>query len=122
MIAAIEYIRQQQQHERQLVTDVQRLQSEREYAREAVKENDLLKTEVQVMHQALKRLNPGDNHVYGQFTQQLQHQNQPNGSNGLNLPPINPPGSRHESSGFGGAGGPPAAMQGVEYGNYGLAR
>lgn len=102
------------------------MQNEREYTREAVKENELLKTEVQVMHQALKRLNPSDNHVYGQFTQQLQNQNQnqaqPNGSSGLNLPPINPPGSRHESSGFDRAGGPPAAMQGVEYGNYGLAR
>lgn len=105
---------------------MQRLNSEREYARDAVKENELLKTEVQVMHQALKRLNPSDNHVYGQFTQHLQNQQpQQNGGSGLNLPPINPPGSRHEASGFGGPGvgsGPGAAMQGVEYGSYGLAR
>lgn len=78
------------------------------------------------MHQALKRLNPSDNHVYGQFTQHLQQQQpgpgaQQNGGSGLNLPPINPPGSRHEGSSFG-PSGPGAAMQGVEYGNYGLAR
>ena len=34
-----------------MATEIQRLQRECDYSREAHKENDLLKTEVQVMHQ-----------------------------------------------------------------------
>ena len=84
-----------------------------------------MKTEVQVMYQTLKRLEPNAPHVYGGYTTQLSHSSQqPNGSSGINLPPLNNPGSRYEPSGFN--GGPPsshgAAMQGVEYGGYGQAR
>lgn len=102
---------------------MQRLQRESEYGREAQKENDMLKTEVQVMHQTLRRLDPNALHVYGHFTSQLsqQQQQQQNPSqpqtNGISLPPLNPPGSSH--GGAGGYGPPPSApgaMQGVEYG------
>ncbi len=119
LLLAIDYIRNCQHTERQLANEVQRLQRECEYAREAHKENELLKTEVQVMHQTLKRLDPNAPHVYGHFTSQLS---QPNGSNGISLPPLNPPGSagRHERHDYGGAQ-PGAAMQGVEYG-YGQGR
>lgn len=126
---AIDHIRNTQHTERHLGNEVARLQREVEYSREAQKENELLKTEVQVMYQTLKRLDANAPHVYGHFTNQLS---QPNGgpSSGISLPPLNPPGSsagrQHEyaphpqhpsqPSQTGGA-----AMQGVEYA-YGQAR
>jgi hypothetical protein len=86
----------------------------------------MLKTEVQVMHQHLRRLDPQASHVYGHFTSQLnqqqqQQQQQPpppsshppqsNGSAGMSLPPLNAgPGPSQ------GGAPPPAPMQGVEYG------
>ena len=114
---AIDYIRNTQHTERHLGNEVQRLQRECEYARDAHKENELLKTVVQVMHQTLKRLDPNAPHVYGHFTSQLS---QSNGSNGISLPPLNPPASagRHD---YGGAPAQTGAMQGVEYG-YGQGR
>jgi hypothetical protein len=126
---AIEYIRQTQHTERQLHAEVTRLQRDSEYHREAHKENDMLKTEVQVMHQHLRRLDPQASHVYGHFTSQLNqqqqqqqqqqpppapsssHQPQANGGAGMALPPLNAgPGSSQ------GGPPPPAPMQGVEYG------
>ena len=116
---AIDYIRMIQQQERQLHTEVQRLQRDSDYGREAHKENEMLKTEVQVMHQTLRRLDPNAPHVYGHFTSQLnnaQPQPQTNGGAGISLPPLNAAPSRHD-----GPYAAPAAMQGVEYG-YGQAR
>lgn len=109
---AIEYIRSIQHQERQLQVEVQRLQHDATYAREAHKENEMLKTEVQVMHQTLRRLDPNAPHVYGHYTSQL-NQTQPhtNGSSGMSLPPLN---NNHSSSSAG-------TMQGVEYG-YGQGR
>lgn len=110
---AIEYIRSTQHNERSLHAEVQRLQRENDFSREALKENEMLKTEVQVMHQHLRRLDPNAPHVYGHFTQQLQQsQSQANGNSGISLPPLNP-------AQGGGQGAPAAAMQGVEYNNYG---
>ena len=90
----------------------------------------MLKTEVQVMHQHLRRLDPGAPHVYGHFTSQLnqpQSQQTNGASSGISLPPLNPPngaghhavGGGHHSGQYGGAIErlpPAAAMQGVEYG------
>ncbi|KAK4560889.1 hypothetical protein LTR86_005469 [Recurvomyces mirabilis] len=106
---AIEYIRSTQQHERNMNAELSRLQRESDYGREAQKENDMLKTEVQVMHQHLRRLDPNAPHVYGHFTSQLNQgaPAQTNGASGISLPPLNPPQQ------------PAAAMQGVEYGAYG---
>ncbi|KAF2769533.1 hypothetical protein EJ03DRAFT_272173 [Teratosphaeria nubilosa] len=108
---AIEYIRTTQHQERQLHAEVQRLQRDSEYGREARKENEMLKTEVQVMHQHLRRLDPNAPHVYGHFTSQLSAQSgsQTNGNSSISLPPLNP---GQSSAAFSGA-----AMQGVEYGN-----
>ncbi|KAK5129383.1 hypothetical protein LTR08_003543 [Meristemomyces frigidus] len=115
---AIEYLHNTQHNERQLQSDVQRLQRDSDYARESHKENEMLKTEVQVMHQALRRLDPNAPHVYGHFTSQLSQAAAPhtNGGSAISLPPINP--QAHPPP-F--AGGPPqaAAMQGVEYGGFG---
>lgn len=127
---AIDYIRACQMQERQLHNDVQRLQRESDVAREAHRENDMLKTEIQVMHQHLRRLDPAAPHVYGHFTQQLsqqagqtqppQPQPQQNGTSaGISLPPLGagPPNgaSAPQPASYGGVP-PPAAMQGVEYG------
>ncbi|KAK5174379.1 uncharacterized protein LTR77_001459 [Saxophila tyrrhenica] len=117
---AIDYIRSSQQLEHRLQQEVSRLQREIDYNHEAQKENDMLKTEVQVMHQHLRRLDPNNTHVYGQFTNQLnqaqaQQSSQQNGASGISLPPINPPGPAngpHPPYGTSGHG----AMQGVEYG------
>jgi hypothetical protein len=77
----------------------------------------MLKTEVQVMHQNLRRLEPNAPHVYGHYTSQLSThpQPQPNGVSGISLPPLN---SAQGSAPFSNVA-PPAAMQGVEYGGYG---
>lgn len=75
----------------------------------------MLKTEFQVMHQHLRRLDPNAPHVYGQFTSQLsQPAPQTNGASGISLPPLNA-GQAAPQPSF--AGVPPAAtgMQGVEY-------
>lgn len=115
--AAIEYIRTTQHNERNLHSEVQRLQRDSEYGREAQKENDMLKTEVQVMHQHLRRLDPNVPHVYGHFTSQLSNgsQSQSNGTSGISLPPLNQ-GQGGQGGGPFGNGPAPAAMQGVEYG------
>ena len=116
--AAIEYIRNTQHAERNLQQELQRLQRDSDYGREAQKENEMLKTEVQVMHQHLRRLDPNAPHIYGHFTSQLsqsQPQPQTNGGPNISLPPIH---QTTAPNGHGPAGtfGSNAAMQGVEYG------
>ncbi|EMC93194.1 hypothetical protein BAUCODRAFT_75925 [Baudoinia panamericana UAMH 10762] len=116
---AIEYIRSIQQNEGRINSELSRLQRDSDYGRDAQKENEMLKTEVQVMHQHLRRLDPNAPHVYGHFTSQLQGAGGPQmngGGPGISLPPLNqePPhafnGAPHTHA---------AAMQGVEYGGYG---
>jgi hypothetical protein len=98
---------------------VMRLSREAEYAREAHKENEMLKNEIRTMHIAMQRTEPNQNHVYGPYTQQLTQGGQQSGS--VSLPPLGhsgPPGqSAPHGYGNGHHGGPPTgAMQGVEYG------
>jgi hypothetical protein len=84
----------------------------------------MLKTEVQVMREHLRRLEPTSQHIYGHFTQQLNQQQPPsqpqtNGAGGISLPPLNStqaPGPGHAAYG---AGAAPAAMEGVSYGSFG---
>lgn len=112
LCSAIEYIRTTQHNERSLHNEVQRLQRDAEFSREAHKENEMLKTEVQVMHQHLRRLDPNAPHVYGHFTSQLSQQHTPgqlNGNSGMSLPPLG-------AAQGGGQNAPAAPMQGVEYG------
>lgn len=120
---AIDYIKNTQHTERSLHTEVTRLQRDSEYARDAHKELEMLKTEIQVMHQHLRRLDASAPHVYGHFTSQLQNQApQPNGTSGsISLPPLNtaPPPSSYSNNIA--SHGPSGAMQGVEYGG-GYAR
>lgn len=114
-LTAIEYIQKNQAQERTFATEVSRLRAEADYAREAQKENELLRTEVCVMHERLRRLDPASPHIYGHYTSQLtQHQSQANGQPAqVSLPPMNttaPPSQQYNGM------PPPAAMQGVEYG------
>lgn len=116
---AIEYIRSTQHNERSLHTEVQRLQRDSEYVRDAHKENEMLKNEVQVMYQNLRRLDPNGPHVYGHFTSQLnqqQTQTQTNGNAGLALPPLNQPQGNGQGPAPFNSVPPAAPMQGVEYG------
>ncbi|KAK3655656.1 hypothetical protein LTR56_003305 [Elasticomyces elasticus] len=116
---AIDYIRSVQQNERNLTAELQRLSRDAEYARETQKENDMLKTEIQVMHQHLRRHDPNAPHVYGHFTSQLNQSTGPqtNGTSSIALPPLNSgPGA---SAAYNGVAPPVAAMQGVEYSGYG---
>lgn len=121
-VTAIDYIRMTQNNEIALQERMVRLQREADYAREAHKENDMLKTEIQVMHQHLRRLDSNAPHVYGHFTQQLNQQGgAPPPSGSVSLPPLNP-GAAPGPPGYGnGTQAPPGpgAMQGVEYGGYG---
>lgn len=119
-VPAIDYIRAAQQDSRQLHQEVTRLQRDADYTRDSIKENEMLKTEIQVMHQHLRRLDPNAPHVYGHLTSQLQQAapgGQSNGASNISLPPLaptQPPPPVPFSS------VPPAAaaMQGVEYGGY----
>lgn len=122
--SAIEYIRQIQHTERNLHGEMARLQRDSEYAREAQKENEMLKTEIQVMHQHLRRLDANAPHVYGHFTQHLnQQQGPPQSNGGISLPPLNsagPAGPPPPAFANGMQAPPPSGpMQGVEYGGYG---
>ncbi|KAI5369547.1 Putative myc-type, basic helix-loop-helix (bHLH) domain-containing protein [Septoria linicola] len=120
---AIEYTRSQQHAERTLHAEVQRLQRDNEFGRETHKENDMLRTEIQVMREHLRRLEPNAPHIYGHFTSSLNaQQSQGNGAPGIALPPLNT--ASNVGQGPQGPasynGGPAAAaMQGVEYGAYG---
>jgi hypothetical protein len=117
--AAIEHIQFLQNTNLDHQDKMIRLGREAEYAREAHKENEMLKNELRTMHIALTRNDPNQNHVYGPFSQQLVQSGQQGGS--VSLPPIGhsgPPGQpAPQGYGNGHHGGPPTgAMQGVEYG------
>nr|POF12980.1 protein esc1 [Quercus suber] len=89
----------------------------KDYTRDSIKENEMLKTEIQVMHQNLRRLDPNAPHVYGHLTSQLQHGSsggQSNGTSNIALPPLAP---TQPPPPVPFNGGPPAPMQGVEYGD-----
>lgn len=124
---AIDHIRNCTNNERSMHTELTRLQREVDFAREAQKENEMLRTELAVMHQTLRRLDSSTPHVYGHFTAQLNNsQPQSNAAPGaISLPPLNSaqPASHHPSGYSNGVAPhpPTAAMQGVEYGG-GYAR
>lgn len=103
---------------------MRRLARDAEYAREAHKENEMLKNELRIMQTNLQRLDPNTSHVYGHYSQQLTQQGAPGPTAAVSLPPIGhgahqgpPPPAAY---GNGVQGQPqPGAMQGVEYGGYG---
>lgn len=101
-------------NERSLHGEVSRLRQESEYARESQKENELLRTEVHVMHERMRRLDPSQPHIYGQYTSQLAQQSHANGQPAqMSLPPMSTAVQQPQQYN---AMPPPAQMQGVEYG------
>jgi hypothetical protein len=103
---------------------MRRLARDADYAREAHKENEMLKNELRIMQTNLQRLDPNTSHVYGPYSQQLAQQGASGPSTAVSLPPIShgahqgppPPGA----GGYGNGVPPqPGPMQGVEYGGYG---
>ena len=113
---AIDHLRNQQVQERAMHAELHRLRSNEELARDSHKENELLRTEICVMHERLRRLDPSTPHIYGQYTSQLtQHQSQANGQAPphMGLPPVS---SHMAPSHYNQMPPPPSsAMQGVEY-------
>lgn len=112
---AIDHIQKSQMQERNMHNELMRARGEAEYARESYKENEQLRTEICVMHERLRRLDPSMPHIYGQYTSQLtQQQTQANGQ----APQMGMPaaGSHHAPQAPYAPMPPPAAMQGVEYG------
>lgn len=114
---AIEYIRTNQAQERNVHAEMNRLRAESEYAREAHKENEILQSELRVMHERLLRVDPNGNHVYGAYTARLvqtqqQLPQQANTQSQYALPPMNTGAPQQHYSQM----APSNAMQGVEYG------
>ncbi|KAG9514515.1 hypothetical protein KCU99_g1054, partial [Aureobasidium melanogenum] len=116
---AIEYIKNTQTQERGLVNEVHRLRDASEYAREAQSTIDNLQTEIAVMQERLRLLEPGNPHIYGAYTSKVSQAHAQAQANGqprqFSLPAMNavPPPPQHYNA-------PSAAsqgMQGVEYGN-----
>lgn len=113
-------------NERNLHNEMTRLRADSEYARESHKENEMLQTEISVMHERLRRLDPTGSHIYGQYTSRLaQQQTQQQAAQQVNgqppapyaLPPMNsaPPQHQTHPSHYNQIA-QPGAMQGVEYG------
>lgn len=104
--------------------EMQRLRQDADFARESHKENKLLQTEIEVMQERLRRLDPTSQHIYGQHTARLAQQQTQQQSNGqhaapYSLPPMNsaPPQPQQQShQQHYPQMPPPGAMQGVEYG------
>ncbi|KAF4551013.1 Helix-loop-helix DNA-binding domain-containing protein 2 [Elsinoe fawcettii] len=114
---AIDYIRSTRDQERHLHDEVQRLRRDVEYARELQKENEQLRTEVCVMQERLRRVEPNNPHIYGAYTSHLtQQQSQPNGQQQQHISALPPvlPSHQHQQHPHAYAGHA-APMQGVEY-------
>lgn len=121
---AIDYIRGLQGELAAASERVRHLARDAEYAREAHKENEMLKNELRIMQTNLQRLDPNTSHVYGPYSQQLSQQGASGSTAAVSLPPIGH--SAHQGppppAGYGNgvpAQPQPGPMQGVEYGGYG---
>jgi hypothetical protein len=119
MMLAIDYIKTAQAQERQVLSELHRLRDASEYARDAGVDIKNLQTEIAVMQERLRLVEPGNPHVYGAHSShlsQLQAQAQANGQpHQYTLPSMNsapPPPQPYNGSGTTSQG-----MQGVEYGN-----
>ncbi|QDS68076.1 hypothetical protein FKW77_009923 [Venturia effusa] len=108
---AIEHIKNLKYSGDAIRRDTERMRNEIDMGRRFEEENRMLRGEVQAMFQHLSRLDPNSAHVYGNFTNQLQHEQPPASvAPASMLPPLH-------NSGHSGqwAQAPAAAMQGVEY-------
>ncbi|KAF2467521.1 uncharacterized protein BDR25DRAFT_63218 [Lindgomyces ingoldianus] len=88
-----------------------RLRPDAEYCRRAQEENELLRNELASVWQHLRRVEPGNPHVYGSMTGMLaqQHAQTPAATTTI-LPPL-----QHQQQQAPQWAPPPTAMQGVEF-------
>ncbi|THY49210.1 hypothetical protein D6C99_05206 [Aureobasidium pullulans] len=116
---AIEHIKNTQSQERGLVQEVNRLREVSDYYRDAQATIDNLQTEISVMAERLRALEPNNPQIYGAYTSKMSQANAQAYANGqprqFSLPSMNagPPLSQHYNA----PGTAPQGMQGVEYGN-----
>ncbi|KAF2152982.1 hypothetical protein K461DRAFT_285887 [Myriangium duriaei CBS 260.36] len=123
---AIDYIRGSRDQERAFHEEIARLRGDLEYARDLHKDNEALRTEICVMHERLRRMEPATPHIYGAYTSQLSQQTQPGGQppqqhHGHHVGSLSTMGGSHSHQPHHAHAGPyssisqSAPMQGVEY-------
>ncbi|CAD0089924.1 unnamed protein product [Aureobasidium vineae] len=118
-MAAIEYIKTTQNQERGLMNECNRLRDASDYARDAQSTIKNLQTEIAVMQERLRLVEPGNPHIYGAYTSEISQAHAQAQANGqprqFSLPSMNavPPPPQHYNASTTAAQG----MQGVEYGN-----
>lgn len=114
---AIEYIKNTQSQERGLVQEVGRLREVSDYYREAQSQIDNLQTEIAVMQERLRLVEPNNPHIYGAYTSKMSQAHAQAQANGqprqFSLPSMNAGPPPHYSA----PSAAPQGMQGVEYGN-----
>lgn len=113
---AIEYIKNLGRAHEITRAENARLRSDAEYCRRAQEENELLRNEIAAVWNHLRRVEPGNPHVFGSMTGMLaqQHAQTPAATTTNTLPPIQQP---QQVPAPQWAPAPAAtAMQGVEFG------
>jgi hypothetical protein len=108
VLSAIEHIKNLKYSGDAIRRDTERLRTEVDIARRCDEENRILRSELRATWQHLQRVDPNNAHVFGNFTNQLAHE-QPQSAAvpATILPPLQQPGQWPPQ--------PPVAMQGVEY-------
>jgi hypothetical protein len=86
--------------------DAERVRLEADHARRCDEENRMLRSEVQAMWQQMRRVDPNNPHVFGNFTNQLAHEHTQPGAASSMLPPLQQSNQWTQ---------PTAPMQGVEF-------
>lgn len=119
ILAAIEYIKNLGRAHEAARAENARLRPDAEYCRRAQEENELLRSELAAIWQHLRRIDPGNPHVYGSMTGMLaqQHANTPAATTNI-LPPLQQQQQQAQAPAQPPQWGAPAptAMQGVEFG------
>ena len=101
------------------MNELHRLRDASDYARDAGVKVENLHTEIAVMQERLRLLEPNNPHIYGAYTSQISQAHAQAQANGqprqYSLPSMNaaPPPPQP----YNGSGGSSGGMQGVEYGN-----
>ena len=114
---AIEYIKNLARAHEATRAENARLRPDAEYCRRAQEETELLRNELAAVWQHLRRVEPGNPHVYGSMTGLLAQQHAQTPSSTNVLPPLQQQQQQQQAQPPPQWGGPaPTAMQGVEFG------
>ena len=88
-LPAIEYIRNLTRAHQTAREEIGRLRPDAEYCRRAQEENELLRSELTAVWNALRRVDPNNAHVYGSMTGHLAQGHSTTPGSGANmLPPL----------------------------------